>query len=254
MGVVEVARSGVGGSDRIGRLRSEALRDVRRLAAVVAAGAISGFLVGGIGSRLAMMLIAAFNRDMTGRLTDDGAIMGRFDLAETAGLVLFTTTVGIFGGLLFLTVRTLRFGPPWFRVTSMIIGPAVVVGAMLVHRDGVDFTLLQPAALSIALFVAIPGLYAALVSTLADRWLEAGSWFERAPLWAIMLLSLPALVFPPLVVMTVVAWGLRQVILRWAPSRKAWLHPARSWLARAGLVGVFLVGLQNLASETLFLV
>lgn len=254
MSVVEVGTSRVDAPESGGHLRARLIRDLRRLAAVTAAGAIGGFVVGGIGSRLAMMLIAAFNRDMTGRLTDDGAIMGRFDLAETAGLVFFTTILGIAGGLVFLAVRDLRLGPPWFRVASIIGGPAVVVGAMLVHRDGVDFTLLEPAALSIALFVAIPGLYAALATTLADRWLAAGSWFERAPVWSIVLLALPVLLFPPLALMTAVAWGVRQAILAWTPSRKLWAHPSRGWIARGALTAAFLLALHNLLTETAFLV
>ena len=46
-------------------------------------------------------------------------------------------------------------GPRWFQVLSISLGPAVVVGALLVHPEGVDFTLLRPRWLAIALFVAI---------------------------------------------------------------------------------------------------
>ena len=253
MGVIQVASSEVGGGAGA-RLRSELDHDVRRFAAATAAGAIAGFVAGGIGSRLAMMVIAALNRDMTGRLTDDGAIMGRFDLGETAGLVLFTTALGVLGGLVYLAVRDLRIGPPWFQRASIIAGPAVVVGAMLVHRDGIDFTLLEPAALSIALFVAVPALFSALVSPLADRWLAPGAWLGRAPTWAVLLVVLPVAVLWPLGVVAVAAWGARRAVLAWPPARDRWLHPARRWLVRGLLVAVFLVALQNLVAETISLV
>lgn len=233
----------------------EALRrDVPRLAAAITSGAVAGFVIGGVGSRLAMMLIAALNRDMTGRLTDDGAVMGRFDLGETAGLVLFTTILGVVGGLAYLALRDLVIGPPWFRAVSITIGPAVVVGSMLVHRDGVDFTLLEPAALSIALFVAIPGLYAALVSNLTERWMAPDARLQRAPLRVPLLLSLPLLLLWPLAVMVALAWSTRHLILHWAPSRRLWLDPARQWVVRAGLTVVFVLALWNLVSESVWLV
>lgn len=255
MGVTGVVVGEPGGlaAERPGML-AVVRRDLRRLAAVVLAGAIGGSLVGGVGSRLAMLVIAALNRDQTGRLTDDGAVMGRFVLAETAGLVGLTTILGVLGGVVYLAVRDLRIGPPWFRTVSIVAGPAVVVGAALVHRDGVDFTILQPAALSIGLFVAIPAGYAALVCLLADRWLAPGAWPERAPWWVIAPLVAPALLFLPVGVPVVGGWSVRQAILRWRPTRRLWDHPVRAWAARAGLAVIFGFAGFNLITETIDLV
>lgn len=62
-------------------------------------------------------------------------------------------------------------GPRWFQILSIGLGPAVVVGGVLVHvPGGVDFTVLQPVWLSIVLFMAFPG-DAALLTVLAEHYL-----------------------------------------------------------------------------------
>jgi len=57
-----------------------------------------------------------------------------------------------------------------------------VVGAAIVHTDGVDFRLLGPPWLTIGLFVAIPGVHAALLTVLAERLFEENGWFAHAPI------------------------------------------------------------------------
>ncbi len=51
----------------------------------------------------------------------------------------------------------------------------VVIGAFLVHSDGVDFTRLEPTHAAVGLTLAIPFVYAATLPLLADRWLRADS-------------------------------------------------------------------------------
>ena len=51
------------------------------------------------------------------------------------------------------------------------------------HVDGVDFTTLEPAWLAIAMFVLIPGVYAALLTVVAEQWLAPGGGFMTAPAW-----------------------------------------------------------------------
>lgn len=137
---------------------------------------IAGVLVNGVGGRLAMMLLARLNPAATGVVSDDGFVMGRFDLANTLGFVAQMTLLGILGGVLALALRSLRFGPRWFRWASWVVGPGVVVGSMLVHSDGVDFRLLGPLPLTVGLFVAIPGLYALVVVRLLDWWVAPRGW------------------------------------------------------------------------------
>jgi hypothetical protein len=142
---------------------------VRRFSVAIAAGAISGLVVGGIGGRFAMFVLAQLNPEATGVRSDDDFVIGQFTLSGTLNLLSVATVIGTVGGLIYFTVRSLRLGPTWFRYASVALGAGVTVGAMIVH-DGVDFTVLQPAGLAIALFVAIPAAYAVLLQWLTERW------------------------------------------------------------------------------------
>ena len=154
-----------------------------RLVVIVIVGALLGLLVGGVGGRLAMMLLAILTPEATGLTSDDGFVMGQFTASGTLSLLAAGTFLGAVGGVLYALLRGLMIGPRWFQVLSIGVGPAVVVGSMLVQTDGVDFRLLQPAWLAIGLFVAIPGVYAALLTLVAERLLRA-----------VGLLSMPRLV------------------------------------------------------------
>jgi hypothetical protein len=60
-------------------------------------------------------------------------------------------------------------------VSWPVVG-AALAGASIVHRDGVDFTVLEPTALAIALFVLLPGLASLVVVVLAERALTWPAW------------------------------------------------------------------------------
>lgn len=222
--------------------------DLRKVAAAATAGMVCGFVVNGVGSRLAMMLLAKLNPQVTGLTSDDGFRMGQFTLGNTAGLVLFATAVGVLGGLLFLCVRSLRFGPAWFRVASITIGPAVVVGSMLVHTDGIDFRVLEPVSLAIALFVLLPGLFALSVSWLTDRWTRPDAWpMETRRAW---ILGLPPLVLTgPAFMVVIGAFALRALHQSVPPVRGAVSRPYFAVAVRGIFVLVFLGALRDLATK-----
>lgn len=177
----------------------------RTLGIGVLAGALSGFVVGGIGGRLFMFVLAELNPEDSGVHTDDGVPIGQFTVSGTLNLMVITTVIGIIGGLVFLALRGLRFGPGWFRVLSMPVGATIVVGSLLVHSDGVDFTLLQPVGLGVTMTLAVPFLYTLMLAWLADRWLgdKAGvwqamptavPWLARAGFTALVVVALVGLV------------------------------------------------------------
>ena len=87
--------------------------------------------------------------------SDDGFEVGRFTRGNIVGLVIVTTFIGVLAALLYLVAHPFvaRWGRA--RVPAMATFYGVVGGAMLVHTNGVDFKLLKPAVLAIALFVAI---------------------------------------------------------------------------------------------------
>jgi hypothetical protein len=133
-------------------------------------GTVLGFLWVGVVGRLVMALIAHNNPAATGRVSDDGFIMGRFTLGGSINFAIVGMVFGVIGGVLYLVLRQLAIGPAWFRVISLSFGPAVVALSQIVHTDGVDFTTLQPALLSVLLFLGVIWGYTASMVVLGERW------------------------------------------------------------------------------------
>ena len=154
----------------------------RRLGVAALAGGIAGLVAGGIGGRLFMLVLARLNPRATGVLSDDGFIMGRFTAAGTLNLLLAGTIFGVIGGLVWVAIRGLRFGPMWWRRVSMPLGATLVIGSMMVHSDGVDFVLLDPPLVAVALTLSIPLVATILVTWLGDRWIGSDQTFwQRMP-------------------------------------------------------------------------
>lgn len=143
-----------------------------RFVMIVLTGLGLGIVVGGIGGRLAMSLLAELNPQATGVVSDDGFVMGQVTLSGTLNLLVAGAFLGAFGGIVYAAARHLTFGPRWWRLLSVALGAGLPVGALIVHPDGVDFTLLEPLWLAVALFVAIPALYGVLLALVVE---------ERAP-------------------------------------------------------------------------
>src|SRR4029450_9281815 len=222
----------------------------RRMGALTAVGALLVWVVGGIGGRLAMMLLARLNPEATGVTSDDGFAMGQFTVSDTLNLLLLGTLLGVVGAGVYALLRGLRIGPRWFQVLSICVGPAVVIGALIVHTDGVDFQLLEPTWLTIGLFIALPGLYAALLTLLAERMLHPGGWWERAPL----LLAVAPLVLwigpaAPVFVIMAGGGGASEGVRCTHTGSCVVDHPGLGWAARLGLVAIFTVGLLDLARD-----
>lgn len=223
--------------------------DLRHIAGAATAGLVVGLLVNGIGSRLAMMLLARLNPQVTGRISDDGFRMGQFTLQNTAGLLVFATAVGVAGGLIYLAVRHLRFGPRWFQLASISVGPAVVVGSMLVHTDGIDFRVLEPTSLAIALFVALPGLFALAVAALTDRWTRPEAWTMRTHrAWTVGLA--PLVLLGPLVIGVLVGLGGRLLHHTSGRVRAAVTSGFVPNAARVALTIVFALAFRDLIAMT----
>lgn len=227
--------------------------DLRRMAAAGTAGLVAGFFINGIGSRLAMMLLAVLNPEATGVLSDDGFVIGQFNLGDTIGLVVFATLLGVLGGFLYLVIRPLRFGPRWFQTLSVTLGPAIVVGNLLVEPDGVDFTRLEPGALAIALFVVLPGLYAFTVSRLVDRWLEPDAWSMRpGRRWTFGLV--PIVAIGPASIPVAIGVAIRAITQLFAPARDFVSSDAPKVVLRVAFAAIFVVSLVALTAKSIEIV
>lgn len=226
--------------------RQSAETALRQLSAITVAGAVLGVLVGGVGGRLAMFLLAVLNRRTTGMVSDDGFVIGTFTLAGSLNLLLVGGVLGLLGAGIYAALRGLSIGPRWFQVLSISVGPGVVTGAMLVHTSGVDFVFLRPLWLSVALFVLLPTVYCALLTVLAERWLGPDSPFRTGRL---------ATVTAPLVLWVPLAPVAAALVVGWVGSE--WLRRHRAvppmvitavvpWVARTALAVVFVAAAVDL--------
>jgi hypothetical protein len=147
-------------------------RDAREVAwwvlVGVASGALAGALVGGLGGRLAMLLLRLTSPGyVIGVESDDGFEIGVVTI-DTLGLVAGMAVLGGVNGVVYAAVR--GWLPERLRLPLWVLVSATVMGVQVVHEDGIDFTLIEPVALAVALFVALPALAAALVVLLVERW------------------------------------------------------------------------------------
>lgn len=145
---------------------SEVLRDIARGGL---AGAITGFLIGGLGGRIVMSAAAVLNPDAAGFRTENGELIGAFTLNGTLALMFFGGLIGgIVLGLLWVIAS------PWLpgsgRRRTLLAMPMTVglVGMLLVRSSNADFSLLDGDLAIIAMFLALIAIAGGAVA-----WLDA---------------------------------------------------------------------------------
>lgn len=137
------------------------------------AGAISGFVWGGVGGRIAMRVVFLTSDDsVRGVTSDDGFKVGELSLL-TIELLILTGVLGAIAGAMFGLLRFLIAGPQWLVATGVGLATALAAGAGIVHTGGIDFTVLGPLWLTVGLFVLIPGIWGVSVVILTDFLLES---------------------------------------------------------------------------------
>lgn len=142
-------------------------------AAAVLCGAAAGFVWGGIGGRIAMRVLFLTSDDaVRGMTSDDGFKIGQISAASVFLLIAMTVLGGILGagyGLLRMALRS----PIWVTATGVAIAlGAGVGGGLIVSPDGVDFRVLEPLWLAVALFVFLPAVWGATVAVTTERLLH----------------------------------------------------------------------------------
>lgn len=143
-------------------------------------------------------------------------------------------------------------GPLWARALTCGAAAGAVLGALIVNPDGVDFTRLSPLPLAVALFVAIPAIFAVVTTLAMEHALRPKGWASSAPL---QLLAAPLLVFlfPPLFVVlavpTLLVLGARQTGERWPAIGSVMHHRAAFWVARVTWGGIAGLGVIALAED-----
>jgi len=218
-------------------LRADLGGAARVLAAVTLAGGVSGVLAVGVLARLAMSLLAYLNPHASGVTSDDGFTIGQFTLFGSLQLAATGLQFGVIGVFFYLALRGLMVGPSWFRLLSISVGPAVVIGAIVVHTDGVDFRVLQPAWLAAVLFVLVPAAYCALLHVLAERWLRSRHALPR-PLFVLGLI--PWLLLLPLTLLLLGGYLATRALGRVRPV---------TWVLRAAVAALFVFSVLDLAKD-----
>ena len=229
-------------------VRTGVVAQLRRFAVATTAGALAGFAIGGIGGRLAMLLLRLTSDPaLHGLETDDGFTIGIVS-SETGFLLTLTMILGAAGGGLYFLSRLVltERSAPWVWG-----GLGATIGGTLILRPvGIDFTLLEPHLLAVVLFVAIPAAGAAATSALAERWLARE---PRSIAWFAGLLPLVpfALIGPTAIFGLVVTIGIVLAVpAGWVRSRS--MVPRAVVLAgRAALAAVGAYAAFTLAREVL---
>lgn len=212
-----------------------------------AAGGLGGVLVGGIGGRLAMLLLRFTSDDsVRGVESDDGFIIGRFDFFSTVQLLATTAVFGAIVGLLVVAGRP--FLPKRGMPFAWAVAGAIVGGQLLISGDGVDFTLLGPLWLAFAMFVAIPCIGAGVIAWLTE--IYPRFWKENRRLTGVAALPvIPAIIFFPVTVVAMIFGGIWLMAIRspWLRTRASW-RPVRV-AAIVVFVAIVALGLTGLLED-----
>ena len=225
---------------------SALLTVARRIGAAIAAGMLAGLVVGGIGGRIAMFILRVTSSSrVIGITSDDGFRIGRIS-AETLFLLIFTTALGAVGGLIYLFGR--QWVPARWRVAVSGTFFGVVLAAGVIKPDGVDFSLLSPLWLAVALFVLISVAFGLVVSLLVERLLarearQGLGWWVYLPLPALLLGGPVAWLA---IVVTWLAWAIGHTV---PVVGRAWRSPVVVWLGRAAIAALIVVNAVALADD-----
>jgi hypothetical protein len=218
---------------------------------VVIAGLVVGVPVIGLGSRLIMLLLRLTSPDsVIGATSDDGFTIGEFTLGGTYNLLMMGMGLGLLGAAVYLAIKPLLIGPLWFRRLCTGVGSGVVVAAIVINRDGVDFIILKPTWLAIALFVTLPILFGTIVGPVVDR--ISASRFARTAGRQPWLLPVVALTLFPLswIVALVVAAALAiGLVISDTKVAKAAQAPAARLMGQAGFAAIAGLGLLALVRD-----
>jgi hypothetical protein len=137
---------------------------MRRVGLLGAASVLAGVVVGGGGGRVVMRLSAiAAGPEAAGLVTENGNTVGEITVGGTAMLVVFG---GGFGGLLASVVVV--GAAPWLRWMGVLrgVGFGLAVLAAYFSFDTLDFALIDPPALNMAMFAGLFVVFGFAVSVI----------------------------------------------------------------------------------------
>jgi hypothetical protein len=146
----------------------EVLRDIARGGI---SGTIVGVVVGGLGARVVMRVVAILHPDAVGALTENGNRIGDITLGGTLFLVLFGLILCAIAGVLWVIVSPWIPGQTGVRAL-LTAGIAIATGTpeLIIGRNP-DFVILDHDPVVVALLVGLVGLIGLSIALL-DSWLD----------------------------------------------------------------------------------
>lgn len=146
----------------------EVLRDIARGGI---SGAIVGIVVGGLGARVVMRVVAILHPDAVGALTENGNRIGDITIGGTLFLVLFGLISCALAGALWVIVSPWIPGHTGVRAL-LTAGIAIATGTpLLIIGRNPDFVILDHDPRVVSLLVALVGLIGLSIALL-DSWLD----------------------------------------------------------------------------------
>lgn len=222
---------------------------LRRLRAAIVGGFLAGVLVGGVGGRIAMLILRLTSTPaVRGLESDDGFVIGQIS-AATIFLLLLTAALGAAGGLVYLAVRT--WIPPRWRAAVAAVVAGTLGGVAVIDPVGLDFTVLGPLPLAVAMFIALPAAYGALMSAWVERRLAAEHPPSNVAVWVpCVLFALAIATTGPTGVAILTAAAIAWILHRRVPALGAvWTSEPVLWLGRALLAAVTVAAAYRLVGE-----
>jgi hypothetical protein len=118
-----------------------------------------------------MRLLALADPDASGTITENGNVVGEITAGGTLALVIFVgIPSGVVAGLIVYVVRRwLPSGQPWRALTLAAVLLALL-GGTVIDPHNIDFRLLEPTGLAVALFGLLFIAAGFWLPSLADRW------------------------------------------------------------------------------------
>lgn len=159
--------------------------DARNVAGWVAlglgAGALSGLIVGGVGGRLAMLVLRRESPGARGLTSDAGFEIGRVTLSGTLELMTVTVLLGAVGGLAYVAVRGGL--PAAARIPAAALVGATGGGSAFIEPDGIDLLVLGPLWFALVAFIGLPAVAAATTAAIVEWRARDGRASGTAAAW-----------------------------------------------------------------------
>lgn len=208
------------------------------------AGFVAGLVAGGVGSRLAMRILSITSPEARGATTEAGEVVGEISLGGTLFLLVVGALLGVGGGLAYVALR--RWLPS--KGTGLVFGLLTLAasGRLLVDPDNIDFVILDPAMLAIAMFASLPVFFGLIVVPLQAR-LEPFFTRPRSKVATVAVLAaglLPLALGGPIAVALMVLIAAVLLLARSQRVRELWDTSTVDIYGRAllGAAGVFGLG------------